>query len=184
LLASLINQILSIPIADWIIVHNASDANLIGAGGRVIGLPVLIAAFESVRNYSLALGIGGIAGGILLFVNHKKQLDAILASGAEERAKAYESRKYRRRAIASAMIASLGCMMAALYWVTDARVFSVFILMIMALLIGILGVALIDMFSVGLQQIATPDEKSQKAMIEELLRRREKSETEESKEEN
>lgn len=138
-------------------------------GTELIGL---IAAFESVRRYSLALGIGGLAGGILLFINHKKQLDAVLANNVEPRIRNFETRKYRRRATASAMIASVGCMLSALYWVSDARVFSAFILMILSLLIGILGVALFDLFSVGLQQIASPDEKSRKAMIEEFLRKR------------
>ena len=160
-----------------------AGAGLLGAGSVwetfcVLGL---IAAFENIRNYSLVLGIGGIAGGILLFINHKKRVDQMLASDAAERVKTYESRKYRRRATASAMIASVGCMMAALYWVNDARVFSVFILMILSLLVGILGVALIDLFAVGLQQIATPDEQSRKAMIEEFLRKREEAGTDEEK---
>jgi len=64
--------------------------------------------------------------------------------------------------------------MAALFWVTEERVFSVFILMILGLLVAILGVALIDLFSVGLQQIATPDPKAERAMVEEYLRQREK----------
>ena len=149
---------------------------------HAIGLLGLIAAFENIRNYSLALGIGAVAGGVLLFVNHKRHLLEILASDAAERVKAYESRKYRRRATASAMIASVGCMLAALYWVTDARIFSIFILMILSLLVGILGVALIDLFSVGLQQIATPDDQSRKAMIEEFLRQREESAIREKKE--
>jgi hypothetical protein len=174
---------LSITTLDWICGDGAAGAGSLGAGhvwesSYVLGL---VAAFENTRNYSLVLGIGGIAGGVLLFINHKRHLDQMLASDAAERVKAYESRKYRRRAIASAMIASVGCMLAALYWVNDARVFSVFILMILSLLVGILGVALIDLFSVGLQQIATPDDQSRKAMIEELLRQREESETDEEK---
>jgi hypothetical protein len=123
----------------------------------------------------LALGIGGIAGGILLFINHKKFLDQQLASDANDRVKSFEMRKFRRRTIASAMITSAGTMMAALYWVTDVKVFSIFILMILSLLVGILGVAFFDLFSVGIQQIATPDERSQKAMIEEYLKNREEN---------
>ena len=135
---------------------------------------LLVAAFEGVRNYSLAIGLGAVAGGILLFVNHRRQLEHVLAEKPADRIVAFEQRKYRRRTIVSAMITSVGCMLAALFWVTDERVFSVFILMIMGLLIGILGVALIDLFSVGLHQIATPDEKAQKALVEEYLRQREK----------
>ncbi len=137
--------------------------------------PSLVGAFESIRSYTLALGIGGIAGGILLFINHKKFLDQQLASDANDRVKSFEMRKFRRRTIASAMITSAGTMMAALYWVTDVKVFSIFILMILSLLVGILGVAFFDLFSVGIQQIATPDERSQKAMIEEYLKNREEN---------
>ena len=106
----------------------------------VIGLLGLLAAFENIRIYTLALGIGGIVGGILLFINHKKSLDSVLASDSADRVMEYEMRKYRRRATVSAMVASVGCMLSALYWVNDARVFSVFILMILSLLVGILGV--------------------------------------------
>jgi hypothetical protein len=142
----------------------------------------LIAAFESIRNYTLAIGIGSIAGGILLFINHKRHLDAQLASNANDRVKAFESRKFRRRTAVSAMITSAGFMMAALYWVNEVRVFSVFILMILALLIGILGVALVDLLSVGIQQIASPDDRSQKAMIEAYLKSREEKAKQENEE--
>ena len=86
----------------------------------------------------------------------------------------FELRKFRRRSIVSAMITSVGCIMSSLFWVSDERVFCVFILMTLGLLAAILGVAIIDMFSVGLQQIATPDQKAEKAMVDEYLRQREK----------
>ena len=136
---------------------------------------LLIGAFENVRNYTLAFGIAGLAGGVLLFINHKRRLEEVLASDASERIKAFETRKYRRRTVVSSMVASVGCMMAALYWVSDAKVFSAFILMILTLLLGILGVALFDLFSVSLHQISTPDEDSQKAMVEDYLRKREEN---------
>lgn len=165
----------SIATLDWICGDGAVGSLGAGRVWESFYLLGLVAAFENIRNYSLVLGIGGIAAGVLLFINHKRHLDHMLASDAAERVKVYESRKYRRRATASAMIASVGCMLAALYWVNDAGVFSVFILMILSLLVGILGVALIDLFSVGIQQIATPDDQSRKAMIEELLRQREEA---------
>lgn len=143
----------------------------------------LVAAFESVKSYSLALGVAGMAGGVLLFVNHKQQLNEILSSDASDRVISFEWKKYRRRATASALITSVGCMLAALYWVSDAVVFAAFILMILSLLLGILGIALVDMFSIGLQQIATPDEKSRKTIIEEYLRKREELLEEETSEE-
>ncbi len=176
---SLLRQFLPTANVDWVNGQEAVGDSLLGASELLQGLVFtgLIAAFDNIRNYALVLGIGGIAAGILLFFHHKRHLQEMLSSSVAERVKIYESRKYRRRATASAMIASVGCMLAALYWVHDARVFSMFILMILSLLIGILGVALIDLFSVSLQQIATPDDQSRKAMIEEFLRQREESGT-------
>ena len=46
--------------------------------------------------------------------------------------------------------------------------------MALGLLVGILLIAFIDMFSVGLHEIATPDQKAEKAMVDEYLRQREK----------
>lgn len=143
----------------------------------------MLGAFENVKNVALAMGLGGLAGGIILFVNHKRHLATVLAKEKDKRIVAYENRKFRRRAIVSAMIASAGCMMAALYWVVDVRIFAVFILMILGLLVAILGVALIDLFSVGLHQIATPDPKAHKAMVEEYLRQRKKADEQKQKNE-
>ena len=165
------------------ILHQVLDSPVVSTWSSVANLPgLLLAEFESIRNYTLAIGIGGIAGGILLFINHKRQLDTQLASDANERVKGFEIRKFRRRSAASAMIMSAGLMMAALYWVTEPKVFAVFIMMILTLLLGILGVALMDLFSVGIQQIATPDESSQKKMIEEYLKSRESNSEHEPKE--
>lgn len=109
-----------------------------------------------------------------MFINHRRHWEEVVGTESDQRIVKFELRKFRRRSIVSAMIASVGCMMAALYWVTDSRVLAIFVLLTMGLLVAILGVAMIDMFSVGLQQIATPDPKAEKAMIEEYLRQREK----------
>ena len=87
----------------------------------------------------------------------------------------FEIRKYRRRTAISAMVTSTGFMLAALNWVNEPRVFTVFIMMILGLLLGILVIAFFDLFLVGLQQIARPDPTSQKAMIEAFLKQREEA---------
>lgn len=140
---------------------------------------VLIAEMASVQRYALVIGIGTFLGGVLLLLHHKRQLDEVLASDAADRITPYESRKYRRRALVSTLIASLGTMLASLFWVDDQRVFATIILIILALLVGIAGLALLDLFSVGLHQLSTPDEATQKAMIEAFLRDREKAKQEE-----
>ncbi len=131
-------------------------------------------SLNNVKAYALILGIGALLGGVYLLLNHKQTLDAVLASREPDRVKTFESRKYRRRASASTMIACLGCLLAGLYWVTDQKVFAVFILMILGLLVGIFCLAVLDLFSVSLHHIANPDEKTQKKMIEDYLREREK----------
>ena len=134
---------------------------------------VLLGVTESIRGYSLAIGLCGFVSGVFLFLHHRRQWESI-AKDTPERIVQFELRKFRRRTIVSAMIASVGCVMSALYWVTDGRVFSIFILMALGLLVGILLIAFIDMFSVGLHEIATPDQKAEKAMVDEYLRQREK----------
>ena len=137
-------------------------------------VPVLLGVSESIRGYCLTIGICGFIGGVFLFLNHRRHFDEVVNSDASERVVKFELRKFRRRSIVSAMITSVGCIMSSLFWVSDERVFCVFILMTLGLLAAILGVAIIDMFSVGLQQIATPDQKAEKAMVDEYLRQREK----------
>ncbi|MFK7766442.1 MAG: hypothetical protein AB8B55_04425 [Mariniblastus sp.] len=139
---------------------------------------LVVAAFERARGSSLVLGLGTLAAGILLFLSHKRHLDSVWASNVADRIKDFESRKFRRRAIANAMITSVGFMLASLYWVTEPKILSIFVMMILTLLLGILGIAIIDLFSVGLHEIARPDE-SQKEKIQELLRQREAKKKEE-----
>lgn len=136
--------------------------------------PLLLGVTESIRGYSLAIGLCGFFAGVFLFLSHRRQWEQVANSDASDRVVKFELRKFRRRSIVNAMITSVGCIMSALFWVTDGRVFSIFILMTLGLLVAILGVAIIDMFSVGLHEIATPDQKAEKAMVDEYLRQREK----------
>ena len=121
------------------------------------------------------LGIAAIASGLFLFVNHRRHLNDVMSDSQNKRILAFEIRKYRRRTAISAMITSTGFMLAALNWVNEPRVFTVFIMMILGLLLAILVIAFFDLFLVGLQQIATPDPRSQKAMIEAFLKQREEA---------
>ena len=72
--------------------------------------------------------------------------------------------------------------MAALYWVTEPKTFVVFILLILTLLLGVLVIAFIDLFSVGLHTITKTDDAARKAMVEEYLRQRKKSAFDDPKE--
>ncbi len=135
----------------------------------------LLGAFEGIKGFSLMLGIVAVASGLFLFLNHRRHLNDVMSDPQNKRILAFEIRKYRRRTAISAMITSTGFMLAALNWVNEPRVFTVFIMMILGLLLAILVIAFFDLFLVGLQQIATPDPRSQKAMIEAFLKQREEA---------
>ena len=143
---------------------------------------VLLASLESIRGFSLALGVVGIATGIVLFAAHQRSYDEATRNESDERLRRFETRKFRRRATVASMIASVGCLMAALNWVSEARVFSIFILIILSLLLGILGIAIFDMFSVSLQALTRDDGERRKQIVEEVLRRRQQTGVDESDE--
>ena len=135
----------------------------------------LLASSSNVRGYSLALGLFGVATGFLLMLAHKRALETVMLEEDNERVRAFEIRKFRRRSAVSSMIAAAGCMMAALYWVTEPQTFVVFILLIVTLLCGILVIAMFDLFSVGLHSISKTDDAARKALVEEYLRQRKKA---------
>ncbi len=134
-----------------------------------------LAAGENVRGYSLVLGLIGIAVGVILLLAHKRIHDEAMQKEDKQRNLVFEQKKFRRRLAVSAMITSVGCMLAALYWVNDPRVFSVFIVLILSTLLGILAIAIFDMFSVGLQSLTRTDDAARKALVEEYLRQRKKT---------
>ena len=136
---------------------------------------LLLGFGEGVMGYCLVFGIAGLIGGLVLLSAHKSALDQAMETESNERVQRFEIRKFRRRATASSMIASAGCMMAALYWVDDPRVFSIFILLILGLLLLILTIAFFDMFSVGLQTLTRTDDAARKALVDEYLRQRKKT---------
>lgn len=73
---------------------------------------------------------------------------------------------------ASSMISAIGVMLASLYWADDPRVFAILISLVLVALLGVLGLAFLDLFSVGLQQLAHPDDSARQAMVDDYLRRR------------
>lgn len=135
----------------------------------------LLAAGEDFLSYTLALGLSGILTGFLLLFAHKRAFEASMKLEDNPRMRLFESRKYRRRSVVSSMIAATGCLMAALFWVTEPKIFAIFILLIMTLLLGILVIAFIDLFSVSLHSITKTDDAARKALVEEYLRQRKKS---------
>lgn len=131
----------------------------------------------------LAMGIGTFAGGVLLLLSHKRSVDEAFGNPVRSDAfKRMEYRKYRRRSATSAMIAIIGALITGCYFVTDGRVALAFSLAIVVLVMIVGTLAIVDFFSVGLQQIVASNRESEKAILEEIVRQhhkaKEKSEAE------
>lgn len=135
----------------------------------------LISQASSVQSLSLWLGIAIFIGGILLMFSHRRSFDEAFEQPMRGQRVAFENRKYRRRVVVAGMITSLGIMISAIYWVEEPRAFASLILIIMGTLIAILGFAIIDMYSVGLQAIARTDDPNRKEIIEEYLKQRQQA---------
>ena len=118
-------------------------------------MTILIAvANESVRVWSLVFGVASFIGGVMLIGAHRKVLDQAAAEAETARNQRFEVRKFRRRALVGSLIASMGAIMAGLYWVNTRELFALFILMILGLLSGIMAIAIIDFFSVSIHTVS------------------------------
>jgi peptidoglycan/LPS O-acetylase OafA/YrhL len=136
-----------------------------------------ISQVSSAQSLSLFVGVAIFIGGILLMFSHRRSFDEALEQPLREQSMNFENRKYRRRVVVAGMITSLGIMISAIYWVEEPRAFASLILIIMGTLIAILGFAMIDMYSVGLQAIARTDEPNRKKMIEDYLKQRQQAQS-------
>ena len=137
----------------------------------------LILQVSSAQNLALWVGIAIFIGGVLLMFSHRRSFDEALEQPLREQNIAFENRKYRRRVVVAGLITSLGIMISAIHWVEEPRAFASLILIIMATLVAILGFAMLDMYSVGLQAIARTDDPNRKKMIEEYLKQRQQSQS-------
>ena len=140
-------------------------------------LTILIAVGnESARLWCLVFGVASLIGGVMLMFAHRRVFDRAAAEAETARNQRFEVRKFRRRSLVGSLIASMGVIMAGLYWVTDARLFSLFVLMILSLLSGILVIAMIDFFSVGLHTLTDTRSGNYKSLLREYQQRKRESE--------
>ncbi len=142
---------------------------------NILAATALLMRAGSAQSLSLGIGLGVLIGGIVLMFSHRRALDEAFETPLTDQRINFENRKYRRRVFVAGMIASLGIMIAAIYWVEEPRAFASLILIILGTLMAILGFALIDMYSVGLQALARTDEPDRKKLIEEYLKKRQQS---------
>lgn len=127
-----------------------------------------------VNSMFLIIGLASFAVGILLMFYHQRDWVAALNRARDSRSRLLETRKFRRRAVLASLISAAGCLMASTYWVVEPRMFAVMMAVLMLVLIGILGVAVLDVMSVGLQQIAEPNPAAQEEMVKKYMELREK----------
>lgn len=136
---------------------------------------ILLSQISSVRGASLWIGIAVFTGGILLMFSHRRSLDEAFERPLTGQKINFENRKYRRRVFVAGLIASVGIMISAIFWVEEPRAFASLILIILGTLTAILGTALIDMYSVGLQALASTDQPDRKKLIEDYLKQRQQA---------
>jgi len=129
----------------------------------------------------LFCGIGLFVAGFMLMFRHLKYWQDVEAREKEARVRLFEYRKFRRRGTIACLMSVAGCAMTALYWAQEARVFAILTLFLFAALVSVLGLAILDLMSVGIK-MAEPDEKARKKMVEEYMRLKEKQKAKQSNE--
>jgi len=145
--------------------------------GNIFAATLFISQVSTAQSLSLWIGIVIFIGGILLMFSHRRSLDEAFEQPISGQKVTFETRKYRRRVVVAGMITSLGIMISAIYWVEEPRAFASLILIILGTLTAILGFAIIDMYSVGLQALARTDEPDRKKLIDEYLKKRQQANT-------
>lgn len=132
----------------------------------------------------LLMGISCFSVGILLMFHHRREWEASFRSGVDARTRKFEDRKFRRRAVLATMISSAGCVMASTYWLVDPRRWATMMGVLILMLLGIILLAFLDLFSVGLREITKGNETAHQEMVQKYLELREKKQREQAATEN
>ena len=121
----------------------------------------------------MMIGLLTLVGGIMLMQRHKAEIDAVFESVTDSRLRLFHQRKFRRRTLASTLIAAIGMLMMAVCWAIEPGVFLALISVILLLLIAVMFIAFLDLLSVGLHTV-TKDDPARREMVAEYLRQRQK----------
>jgi hypothetical protein len=128
----------------------------------------------------LLMGISSFCVGILLMFHHRREWEASFERAVDARTRKFEDRKFRRRAVLAAMISSAGCVMASTYWLVDPRRWATMMGVLILMLLGIILLAFLDLFSVGLREITKGNETAHQEMVQKYLELREKKQREQA----
>jgi len=132
----------------------------------------------------LLMGIGCFSAGILLMFHHRREWEASFQRPVDARTRKFEDRKFRRRAVLATMISSAGCIMASTYWLVEPRRWATMMGILILVLLGIILLAFLDLFSVGLREITKGNETAHERMVQKALELREKKQREQAEAES
>lgn len=128
----------------------------------------------------LLMGISCFCVGILLMFHHRREWEASFEGGVDARTRKFEDRKFRRRAVLATMISSAGCIMASTFWLVDPRRWATMMGVLILMLMGIIALAFLDLFSVGLREITKGNETAHERMVQKYLELREQKRREQA----
>lgn len=115
-------------------------------------------------------GVSLFACGIWLMLHHHRHWQATQTTEKDKDLLLFELRKFRRRGTVACLLSVSGCAMTALCWAREPRVFAILALFLFAALVAVLGLAMLDLMSVGIQKIAENDDSARKELVKEYHR--------------
>ena len=122
----------------------------------------------------VVIGLAAVAGDIIMMLKHKSDVDQVFENERDERVRDFEQRKFRRRSLASSMIAAMGILMVSLNWAHDPSTFISLISVVLLLLLAVMFIAFLDLMSVSLHSVTHDDKNARDKMVKEYLRQRKK----------
>jgi ABC-type transport system involved in cytochrome bd biosynthesis fused ATPase/permease subunit len=142
-----------------------------------------VAAVNDRSRISLVvIGLLAFAGGVLLMIRHKREIEEVYRTETRKRQLQFEKRKFRRRSIASAMIASMGILMTSLVWAREPAVFAGLISVVLILLLAVMFLAFLDLMLVSLHTVGQNDDSARKKLVNEYLQQRKRLDEQQARE--
>lgn len=128
--------------------------------------------------------VGGLAtvGGIFLLFVHQADVNRVLTEELSDSQKRIETRKYYRRSMTSTMITLIGCLIVGWAWVTNKYVAATFLTTILILVLVVSMLGMIDLMSIGFQQLKTKERMADRATLDRLIQEHKARKQQESSE--
>ena len=127
---------------------------------------------QATRSWTIAIGLAAFAGGVLLMVRHKREIDEYHRLKTDPHELEFQQRKFRRRTLASTLFAAMGILMTSLYWARDPYAGATLVSLVLLLLLAVMFLASLDIMSVGLHSVTVDDHQARQEMVDEYVRQR------------